>query len=90
MDLNWVLILSVAVSTIGLVAWMKKLIASIIPTELPTIVWVLAMPLSALGLGLLYVYGPQWSQIGIVSLAIVQIGYDNIIKLVQTKIETLK
>jgi hypothetical protein len=84
--MNWVLIITVVLSVIGTIAWLKKLTEKIgwIP---PDITWVISMPVVAMAYALVYDLVPIWAQIGVVGMSIVQLAYDNIIRLIQTKID---
>ena len=81
--MDWVLVVSVAVSVVGLLQWLKGIF-----TAQPW-VWAVASAVGAVGLAAAFFYLPAFVQIGVVALALSQLAYENIIQLVKKKIESL-
>ena len=93
MKLDWLFILAIAIVTIGALQWAKSLLKQLPPEPgketIPSWVWAIAMPVLAVGLSLLFSASPSWVSWGALAFALAQLGYENIVKLVQRKIDTV-
>lgn len=91
MKLDWLFILSIAIVTIGALQWVKSLLKQLPPEPgkevIPSWIWAVAMPLIAVGFALFFSITPVWVVWGFLAFALAQLGYDNIVKLVQKKID---
>jgi hypothetical protein len=93
MKLDWVLIVAVAVAAVGVMQWAKALSVLFPPKPgektVPDWVWALLLPLVVVGLAFLFSYTSPVIMAAIVALAVCQLGYENIVKLIQKKIDNL-
>jgi divalent metal cation (Fe/Co/Zn/Cd) transporter len=87
MQTDWLLLLAMAVAVVGLVQFLKNL-GNYFP-NIPAWVWWLAMPAVALIVSISVFYLPGWVWNALMVLALAQLGYENIVKLVQKKIESM-
>lgn len=89
--MNWTLILFVTVATIGILGWLKEGAKLALPDKpTPSLVWWVLMPLVTIGAAYMYLHAPDFVSVGTSAIAFVQFGYENVVKLIQAKIEQLK
>lgn len=92
MKLDWLFVIAVAIVTVGAIQWIKSLLKQLPPDAgkevIPSWVWAVAMPVIAVGMALLFSATPPWVTWGALAFALAQLGYDNIVKLVQKRIDT--
>jgi uncharacterized BrkB/YihY/UPF0761 family membrane protein len=93
MNIDWTFVLVVVLVTTGFLQWAKALVRTLPPnpgeTTWPNWVWAIVMPLLCALFSFLFVSLPPWAVYGACALAAAQLGYDNIVKLVQKKIDQL-
>ncbi len=87
MSVNWVFVLLVALNTVGLLQWLKQVLAGAGAASLPAWLMPALMPIFAIGLALLQAHTPDWTSYGLAGLSVSQLAYENIVKLVQRKVE---
>jgi len=79
--MDWTKVVEIAVAVVGIIQWFKGLFA-----KLPTWVWAVASAVGCLGLAAVTFYLPPWVLLGLVALALAQLGYEAILKLILSKI----
>jgi len=85
MKADWLLIVAMAVTVVGLIQFLKTA-RNWLPV--PDWAWWIALPVVTVGVVVAVFYGPGWViQVGLV-LALAQLGYENIVKFIQRKIDT--
>lgn len=93
MKIDWTFVVIVALVTIGFLQWAKAMVKTLPPkpgeTTWPNWVWAIVMPLLCALFSFLFVSLPPWVVYGTCAFAAAQLGYDNIVKLVQKKIDQL-
>jgi hypothetical protein len=80
--LDWQQIALVAFGVIGIIQYLKGYLP-----KAPGILWALLQPALCIGLGATYSLLPSWVSYGVTALALSQIGYETIIKMIKKKIE---
>jgi hypothetical protein len=90
MQIDWTFIGTVAIIVIGFIEWLKKLLTALPPQPgrliVPVWVWPILMLACAAVFSWLFAILPPWIKTGALVFAVIQLGYDNIIKLVQSKL----
>lgn len=89
MKVDWIFILVVAVNTVGLLQWLKQLLEKVTTAVMPAWLFPVLMPIFAIGLSLLQASTDAWVGYGLMGLSVAQLAYENIVKLVQKKVEEL-
>ena len=79
--MDWGNVISVAVAVVGLIQWFKGLFA-----KLPSWVWAIASALGCMGVAAVVFYLPPWVLMGLVALAVAQLGYETIVQFIKSKI----
>jgi len=79
--MNWEQIGAIAIAVVGLIQWFKGLFS-----KLPTWVWAVASAVGCLGVAAVVIYLPPWVLMGLVALAVAQLGYETIVKFILSKI----
>jgi len=79
--MNWEQIISIAVAVVGIIQWFKGMFA-----KLPTWVWAVASAVGCLGIAAAVMYLPSWVLLGLVALAVSQLGYETIVQFIKSKI----
>lgn len=82
--MDWKQILAIAVAVVGIIQWFKGLFS-----KLPTWVWAVASAVGCLGVAAVTIYLPPWVLLGLVALAVSQLGYETIVKLILAKIDSI-
>jgi hypothetical protein len=83
--MDWKIIVSVAVAVVGLLQWIKGLLP-----KAPTWVWAVASAIGCIGAAAATFYLPGWVLLGMVALAVTQLGYETIVKLLLAKVDEIK
>lgn len=81
--MDWGKILEISVAIVGILQWLKGLLP-----KAPTWVWALASAVGCLGLAAAVIYLPPWVLLGVVALAVSQLGYEAILQFIKSKIPT--
>lgn len=79
--MEWGNVVSVAVAVVGLLQWFKGLFS-----KLPGWVWALASAVGCMGVAAAVFYLPPWVLMGLVALAVAQLGYETIVQFIKSKI----
>ena len=79
--MDWTKILEIAVAVVGLIQWFKGLFS-----KLPTWVWAVASAVGCMGVSAVVIYLPPWVLMGLVALAVSQLGYETIVQFIKSKI----
>lgn len=79
--MEWGNIIAIAVAVVGLIQWLKGLFA-----KLPGWVWAVASAFGCLGVAAVVFYLPPWVLMGLVALAVAQLGYETIVQFIKSKI----
>ena len=79
--MDWGNVVSVAVAVVGLLQWFKGLFK-----KAPAWVWAAASAVGCLGVAAAVFYLPPWVLMGLVALAVAQLGYETIIQFIKSKI----
>ncbi len=82
--MDWAKIIPIAVAVVGLLQWLKGLLP-----KAPTWVWAAASAVGCLGIAAAVVYLPSWVLLGLVALAVSQLGYEIIVQFIQKKIDAI-
>jgi len=82
--MDWKEMVCVAVAVVGILQWLKGLLPAVKPW-----VWAAASVVGCLGLAAAFAYLPAFVRVGVVALALAQLGYETIVQLVKRKIESL-
>lgn len=82
--MDWSVVAQIAVAIVGLIQWFKGLFK-----KAPTWVWAVASALGCMGIAAAVVYLPPWVLLGLVALAVSQLGYEAIVKFIASKIATI-
>lgn len=79
--MEWGNVVSVAVAVVGLIQWLKGLL-----TKAPSWVWAVASAVGCMGVAAVVFYLPPWVLMGLVALAVAQLGYETIVQFIKSKI----
>ena len=79
--MDWTKVTEIAVAVVGLLEWVKGLLP-----KAPTWVWALVSAAGCLGIAAASFYLPAWVLIGLVALAVAQLGYQSIVQFIKSKI----
>jgi hypothetical protein len=79
--MDWTKVAEIAVAVVGLIQWVKGLLP-----KAPTWVWAVASAVGCLGIAAAVIYLPPWVLLGLVALAVSQLGYETIVKLILSKV----
>lgn len=79
--MDWTKVAEIAVAVVGLIEWVKGLIP-----KAPTWVWAVASGFGCLGIAAAAIYLPAWVLLGLVALAVSQLGYEAIVQFIKSKI----
>jgi hypothetical protein len=82
--MDWIQVIAVAVSVVGLLQWLKGLLPNVKPW-----VWAAAAAGGSLILAAAFHYLPAFVQVGVLALAVSQLAYETIVQLVKSKISGL-
>jgi len=82
--MDWTLAISVAIGTLGILEWLKVRLEKV-----PSWTWWVASPVLCVALAIALFYLPLWAKAAVVAIAMTQLGYDLLVKLIKQKIETL-
>jgi len=79
--MDWTKVLEIAVAVVGLIQWFKGLFS-----KAPTWVWAVASAVGCMGIAVAVIYLPPWVLLGLVALAVSQLGYEGILQFIKSKI----
>jgi hypothetical protein len=79
--MDWGNVVSVAVAVVGLLQWFKGLFK-----KAPAWMWAVASAVGCMGVAATVFYLPPWVLMGLVALAVAQLGYETIVKFILSKI----
>lgn len=83
-SLNWGDVLAIAVAVVGLIQWFKGLLKKV-----PSWVWAIMSVVGCFAVAAVVFYLPPWVLLGLVALAVSQLGYEVIVKFIMSKIDTI-
>ncbi len=82
--MNWILIVEAAIGAVGLIEWVK----GFFPLA-HQYAWRTLGPVVCIALAAAFSYLPAWVGVGVLELAIMQLGYQNIIEVIKRKVDQI-
>lgn len=80
MKIDWVQIVGVAFTVVGLIQFAKGFIKS---QKFPTWIWGILLPIGCVGIAAAFLYLPSFVTIALLAMSVSQLGYENIVQLVE-------